>query len=325
MAVAGVLLGAISLAIMTFADGLLLWVVARTALGFGGGLLLPGMRRAATVLDPEHAGENLGRLIVGEVIGFTIGPVIAAVLVQIGGIRLPFAVMAVGLFAFVPFVARLPDDEGRTTDHVEHSFDLLSLRRLQGALILVFGYFLLLGAFEAVVPLMIQDRGGGALETGIALTIFGVPIALVSTHAGRTADRVGGAKVAMVGMTVSAAVTVTYGFLPGIWPLVAVMLIAALADGYGFTAGQVAVSRAVTEQRQAGALGLMGAAEVLGAGLAALPAAALYGEFGSRTTWLAASAVSLVCLAIGGLRIRSTEPVTPTPPPVERHPPAPAV
>lgn len=325
MAVGGVVLGTAALVVMTFADDITLWVAARAALGFGGGLMLPGIRRAATVLDPARAGENLGRLIVGEVIGFTLGPVVAAVLVEVGGIRLPFVVTAIGMALFVPFVARLPDDGGRRTARVEHSFDLLTLRRLQGALVLVFGYFLLLGAFEAVIPLMFQDRGGGALETGVAFTIFGVPIALVSTHAGRTADRLGGAKVAMVGMSVAAAVTATYGFIPGIWPLVSVMLIAAIADGYGFTAGQVAVSRAVTEERQAGALGLMGAAEVLGAGLAALPAAAIYEASGARATWLAVAGASLVCLAVGGIRVRGTEPVTEVAPPVDRHPPAPAV
>lgn len=325
MAVSGVMLGAAALVVMVFADTITLWVAARAALGFGGGLLLPGIRRAATVIDPARAGENLGRLIVGEVIGFTIGPVVAAVLVEIGGIRLPFIVTAIGMLIFVPVTARLPDDQGRRTGRVEHSFDLLRLRRLQGALTLVFGYFILLGAFEVVIPLLFQDRGGGVLETGLAFTIFGVPIALVSTHAGRTADRLGGAKVAMIGMTVAAGVTASYGFIPGIWPLIAVMTVAAVADGYGFTAGQVAVSRAVPEERQAGALGLMGAAEVLGAGLAAIPSAVLYETSGVRTTWLVIAGASLACLGIGALRIRGTDPIISTPPPTERHPPAPTM
>lgn len=325
MAVTGIAMSAVALLAMVFAEGVWLWVLARSALGFGGGLLLPGLRRAATVLDPPNAGRNLGRLIVGEVVGFTLGPVVAAVLVEVGGIRLPFIVAAVGLFIFVPFVARLPDDPGYRTERVTHSFDLLSRRRLQGALTLVFGYFLVLGAFEAVIPLMFKDRGGGALETGIAFTTFGLPIALVSTHAGRTADRIGGAKVAMVGMTVSSAVTLAYGFVPGIWPLVAVMLVAAVADGYGFTAGQLAVSRAVPEHRQAGALGLMGAAEVLGAGLAALPAAAIYEAAGARTVWVWVALTSLGCLALGGLRIRGTEPVRLSGPTAKPHPPAPAI
>ena len=78
------------------------------------------------------------------------------------------------------------------------------------------------------------------------------------------------------------------------------------------------------EKRQAGALGLMGAAEVLGAGIAALPAAALYGEFGATTTWVTVASASLVCLGIGALRIRGTEPVTRARPKTP-HPPAPTI
>lgn len=325
MAIAGILLSAAALLVMAIADAVAVWVLARAALGFAGGLLLPGIRRAATVLDPDKAGENLGRLVVGEVLGFTLGPVVAAALVEVGGVRAPFWAFAIGMLLFTPFVMRLPQDEGRQTARTRNPLELLRYRRLQGALVLIFGYFFLIGAFESVIPVMFQDRGGGALEAGIAFTIFGIPVAAVSPHAGRLADRIGGAPIAIVGMGVSAALTITYGFLPGIWWLVAVMVVIGVADGYGFTAGQVAVSLAVPEERQAGALGLMGAAEVLGAGVAALPAAALYDAGGARPTWIAVSGASLVFLALGHLRIRGTEPVNPAAgaldwTPVDTHP-----
>lgn len=312
MAVAGIALSSAALVVMALADTAGLWVASRAALGFAGGLLLPGLRRAATVLDPQRAGENLGRLIVGEIIGFVIGPIFAAMLAEAGGIRLPFVVFGIGMAAFLPFVARLPADQGRRTRRARQSADLLGYRRLQGALTLIFGYFFLIGAFEAVLPLMVVDRGGGAMETGIAFTIFAIPIAFVSTRAGRTADRLGAARVATVGMGISALASISYGLIPGIWPLVAVMTVAGIADGFGFTAGQVAVSRAVPEERQAGALGLMGAAEVLGAGIAALPAAAMYEAWGAGPTWIATGAASLVLLLIGHLRLRGTEPVSPS-------------
>lgn len=320
MAIGGVVLSAAALLVMVFADTVALWVAARAALGFAGGLLLPGIRRAATVLDPARAGENLGRLVVGEVIGFTLGPVAAAGLVTIGGIRAPFLAAAVGLFAFIPFVARLPEDDGRRTTRTRNSLDLFGYRRLQGALLLVFGYFFLIGAFESVMPLMFQDRGGGALEAGIAFTFFGIPIALVSPHAGRVADRIGGAPVAIAGMAISAVLTLSFGFVPGLWGLVAVMMIIGVADGYGFTAGQVTVSRSVPEERQAGALGLMGAAEVLGAGVSALPAAAVYEAGGARPTWTAVSLASVVFLALGYLRLRGSTPANPAAGPVDWTP-----
>jgi len=309
MAIAGTVLSIGGLLLMVVADTLAVWTLARGVLGFAGGMLMPGIRRAVTVLDPDRAGENLGRLVIGEVAGFTGGPVVAAVLVEVGDLRLPFLVFAVVVALFVPFVVRLPADTGRKTERTVSAFGLLRIRRLQGALILVFGYFLLIGAFESVVPLMFKDRGGGALETGAAFTLFSIPIVLVSKHAGRVADRSSGATVAAIGMGVSAGFSALYGVVPGIWLLIGSMVAVGVADGYGFIGGQVAVSRSVPEDRQAAALGLMGAAEVAGAAVWAYPAAALYEAGGARATWFTTSAVSLALLGLGWSRLQGTRPV----------------
>lgn len=320
MATIGIALSAIALLVMVVADDVLVWALSRGALGFAGGLTMPGLRRAATVLDPENVGENLGRLVVGEVIGFILGPVISAGLVEVGGIRAPFAVFAIGMVLFLPFVMRLPRDRGKLDESGRtNSFDLLKVRRLQGSLILVGGYFILIGAFESILPVMFQDRGGGSTETGLAFTALALPIALVSPLAGRTADRLGPPRVAMTGMTVVGVAATFYGFLPGLLLPIILMAGAGVADGFGFTAAQVAVSRSVPEDRQAGALGLMGATEVLGAGVAALPAAMLYGSYGARVAWAVTGVTMLLVLAIGWLRLRGTEPATaPTPVP-SRH------
>ena len=89
-----------------------------------------------------------------------------------------------------------------------------------------------------------------------------------------------------------------------------------MADGFGFTAVQVAVSRAVPEERQAGALGLMGATEVAAAGLAAIPSAALYEGLGEEWTWVIVSAITLMIVVVSGLLIRGTSPVTSVAPPL---------
>ncbi len=310
MATIGTIISAVALFMMVVADSILVWSLSRAAVGFAGGLIVPGVRRAVTVLDPDRVGENLGRLVVGEVLGFVLGPAIAAGFVAVSGIRAPFLVFAIGTALFIPFVMRLPADSGsKDADAGKTSLDLLRNRRLQGALILVFGYFMLIGAFESVLPIMFKDRGGGAVFTGIAFTAFAIPMALVSPRAGRFADRVGAAKVATTGIAVVGLSAMSYGFLPGLILLTIVMGLAGIADGYGFTASQVAVSRAVPEHRQAGALGLMGASEVLGAGLAAIPAAALYGRFGAEVVWPIIGGSTLLVVLIGHLRLRGTEPV----------------
>lgn len=311
MATAGIALSAAAMVVMVFARDLAVWILSRAALGFAGGLILPGVRRAASVRDPARAGENLGRMVVAETTGFIFGPTLTALLVWVGGIRLPFAVFAAAMLLFLPVAMRLPPDRGlldvsgRAT-----SFDLLRGRRLQGALTIVGGYFMMIGAWEAVLPVMFADRGAGAALTGITFTMVALPIMLVGTRAGRLADRVGPVRVTMAGLIAVSLSTMTFGVIPGVIPIAGVMMLVGFADGYGFTAAHAVVARAVPEQRQAAALGLMGAAEVAGAAVAALPAALMYDRLGSGPTWAAVGVTVLVLVVAGWFRIRGTVPVS---------------
>ena len=311
MATVGIVLSAAAMGVMVFAVDLGVWVLSRAALGFAGGLILPGVRRAASVLDPVRAGENLGRMVVAETTGFIFGPVMTALLVWLGGIRAPFAVFAAAMLLFLPVALRLPPDRGLLDEaRRATSFDLLSVRRLQGALIMIGGYFMIIGAWEAVLPVMFADRGAGAVMTGIAFTMVALPIILVGRRAGRLADRVGPVRVAMAGLVAVSLVTMTYGLIPGVIGVAAAMVVVGFGDGYGFTAAHAVVARAVPEQRQAAALGLMGAAEVAGAAVSALPSAWLYQSFGPGPTWVLVGLSVLVLVAVGWLRIRGTVPAS---------------
>ncbi|RZV46381.1 MAG: MFS transporter, partial [Acidimicrobiales bacterium] len=170
--------------------------------------------------------------------------------------------------------------------------------------------FCLIGAWESVMPVMFADRGGGPLATGIAFTLLGIPMIMFSTTAGRTADRVGPPLVAAGSLTIIAISTMFYGFINPIPVLVGFQGLMGVADAFGFTANQVAVSRAVPEDRQAAALGLMGSVQVLGAGLFAFPAAALYQSTDEETTWVVVGAVMLVIIGLGVARLRGTAPAT---------------
>jgi len=298
MVVTGVLVALGALVVMSLADGVVTWILARAAFGFAGGMVLPGVRRAAAVADPERVGENLGRLVMGEISGFLLGPIAAGVIAQVGGIRAPFVAFALVYAVFLPFAARLPADQGQIdTSGRRLPLDLLGIRRLQGALVLVAGYFGFVGAFEAVIPVMYADRGASALTTGLVFSSFAVPIVVLGPRAGRVADRVGPSRVATMGIAAVAVSASFYGFLPGYILPAMLMALAGVGDAFGFTAVQVTVARSVPEDRQAGALGLMGATEVLAAGCMAVPAAVLYHTVGARWMWVLASAATLAIVA----------------------------
>ncbi len=307
MATAGLVMATLALLVMALADDVVTWTLCRGLLGFGGGLVFPALRRAASVFDPERVGENLGRMITGEVVGFTLGPLGAALLARVWGIRAPFVVLAVALALFWPLVVRLPADRGRQ-DEARHSnpLGLLRRRRLQGGLLLVGGYFFLIGGWESVLPVMLQDRGGGALHTALAFTVMSVPVGLVGPLAGRTADRLGPVRVTATGVSIVGVALMAYGWAPGLAVPIGALAGLGVICSFGFTGGQVVVSRAVPEDRQAAALGLYGATEVLGAGVIALPAAALYDRAGAGLTWLSIGVAMLASVLIGLLLIRGT-------------------
>jgi len=298
MVVTGVVLALGALVVMSTADHVVTWIAARAVFGFAGGMVIPGVRRAAAVADPERVGENLGRLVMGEISGFLLGPIASGVIAQVGGIRAPFIALALVYALFLPFAARLPPDNGQLDLSGRRlPLDLLGIRRLQGALVLVAGYFGFVGAFEAVIPVMYADRGASALTTGLMFSTFAVPIVLLGPRAGRVADRVGPSRVATLGIAAVATSASLYGFLPGYVLPALLMGLAGVGDAFGFTAVQVTVARSVPEDRQAGALGLMGATEVLAAGCMAVPAAVLYHAVGARWMWLLASAATLAIVA----------------------------
>lgn len=308
MASSGVAIAAVALAAMAAAEDMALWVAARAALGFGAGLAMPVLRRAAAVMNPDRVGENLGRMVIGEVGGYMIGPMVAAAFVETLGIRAPFVAFAVGMAAFLPFVRRLPPDRGAIDAHNLSSFGLLRRRRLQGALLVVAGYFAMIGAWEAVMPIMFKDRGGGSLVVGITWTLLALPVLVLSPTAGRLADRVGPPRVAVIGTGMTALGAMLFGVMPGlVWPVV-LMFGMGVFDTFGFTGARVAVSRAVHEERQAAALGLMGAVEVLSAGATALPSAVVYDSSGAGITWALIGGFGLTVVLAGAARFRGTEP-----------------
>lgn len=303
---------AIALFAMAVTDGLVLWVALRGAVGFAQGLIAPGVKRAAAVHDPDRVGENLGRLVVGDMSGFLLGPIGAAIVAQWFGFNAPFVALGLLMLAFLPFAARLPEDRGAVDETGrKNSFDLLRLPRLQGALLLVVGYFCLIGAWEAVMPVAFADRGATPLITGLSFGLFGLPMIILSPLAGKTSDRVGPPLVAQAALIVIAFGTMTYGFIGPLVGLIAMQGVLGIADAFGFTAVQVAVSRAVPADRQAAALGLMGGTQVLAAGLFAFPAAALYQQTSEKVTWVFVGWLMLALIGMSVLRLRGTQPVSP--------------
>lgn len=300
--VAGVLANVVGLLMMAFGTSLVPLLAGRLVSGLGIGASLPAIRRIVILADPDNLGQNLGRLLSADVFGFATGPAISAALVGTFGLASPFLVVSAFTLAIIPFalavtVVETPDETGQRL-----ALDLLRNRVVAGAVVLGSAVFLMIGAFDALWDVVHEDLATADWLANIGITLFAIPLVVLGPTSGRLAQRIGPFRIGAAGLVAGAAFMFIYGQLPtGGW-IFAIAMMHAVTDGMTVASSGVAISLAVPEQRQAGAQGLMGAAQSLTAGIAAPVIAGLY-EGPGRAVAYGAAAVGMVVLVVIGVAL----------------------
>jgi DHA1 family multidrug resistance protein-like MFS transporter len=299
------------------ATGTELWhfVVGRALLGMGGGMIIPGARRVAINLDPERMGANLGMLGSFQLSGFIAGPAIAAVLNELLGLRAPFVAMAFLTAAAALLTGRLPADTGALTTEKRIVSGLLRLPRMRAAMCMTTAFFVMVGTWESLWAVMLTDLGSPTWVIGFTLSITSLPMIALGPRAGRLAQERGALKVAAAGLVITVPCMAGYGVLTSVTLLVLLSLVQSIGDSFAAPASRVAAAVASPPDQHASAQGLLGATEVLVAGIVALPAAASYEHLGAGPTW-AGAAVIMVGFMVAGLTIdrRATQGAAPARP-----------
>ncbi len=294
----GVVANFFGLLLMAFGTSLAPLLLGRIVSGVGIGAAHPAIRRLVILSDPENLGQNLGRLLSASVFGFAFGPAVSAVLVGPFGLAAPFLVVAVTNIAIFPFTAAVTITE--KIDETGHrlALDLLRSRVVAGAVLLGAAVFLMIGTFDALWDVVHEDLGTNDWVANLGITLFAAPLIIFGPFGGRLAQRIGPFRVGAVGLSIGAAFIFTYGQLPsGEW-IFTVGLIHAMSDGLTLTAPGVAIAMAVPEERQAGAQGVMGAAQALTAGITAIVVGSLYDNSGRAIAYGTAAAAMVLVIAI---------------------------
>jgi len=196
---AGLALTALALALGALAPTFPLLLTARVLQGFAGGLVYgtaPGIVTLAAA--PDARGRALGFLNAGIGVGFTIGPLVAGVLVAHLGWRSTFYVrvpIALGVFGWA--LVGLPAARGAATRLVAAADVLRRAVLAPGALAFVanasiFSVWLLAPFYLVLV------RGLDAATAGLLFTLTPLGTAAAASLAGLAADRLG-ARAPMVG------------------------------------------------------------------------------------------------------------------------------
>lgn len=293
---AGIVISLLGAAWMCVASELWAWVAARTVLGFGAGCVRPAIRRLAFIQDPSKAGENLGKLAAWEMVGFLIGPVLASLMFEFGGLRAPFVLVTVLLLALVPFIVRT-EVPGADNPLPRAMRTLIKRPAMQACIAMGVAFYIAIGVFDAIWALFMADMGASQLFIGVTMSLFTLPMILIAPWAGSFASRQHVLGVVTVTMTVAMGCMVFYGLLESIWWMCIPMLVHAIVDAISMPATQLAVGYASGESALAAGQGLFGAVGLVVAAFASIGSGAVYQAYGAEGLWFGAAAAMALCIA----------------------------
>ncbi len=293
----GLVCMAVAMVAMAVATELWQFIAARGLLGLGIGSMLPAVRRIVIAADPQRVGANMGTMGAFDLAGFFIGPLIAAGLAEVAGLRAPFLALALITAGFVPSVARLSLDPGTTTTTERRVLRvLLADNGIRAMLISAVGWFAMIGAFESVWAIMLTDQGAPTWLIGVTMSIILLPMMIIAPFSGPWAQRLGPLRTTGAGVLVSAPCVLAFGFIGPLWAFIAVAVVQGLADAIVFPSTQVGVALAADKELAASAQGLQGASLELTAGTVALFAGGIYQNYGR--SWLFAGITVLMLIGV---------------------------
>lgn len=277
------------------------FVIGRFLMGMGAGMAIPAIRRIVVVTDPEHLGENMGRGLSIEVGGFAVGPIISAVTVDTFGLAAPFLIIATLLAMMALVIWRIHIHETPAEDRTTERFaiDLLKIRPLLGAIMIGLALFLMIGTFDPLWVVMMDDLHAPNWVANVGIAIFGLPFILFGTLGGRIAQRHGPFRVSALGLILGAGYMTIYGFLGRPYLMLGIGVTQSIVDSLTVTGTGLAVAQVAPIERQAGASGLLGGMQTLTGGIAASLAGVTYEHFGQAVAFTTTAVVMVLMVTTG--------------------------
>ena len=297
----GMVLNIVGLMAMAAGKTVVVLMLARIVMGLGAGCAQPALRRIIILADPDNLGSNIGRLLAADVAGFAAGPAISAILVGPFGIPAPFLVIAAATVACIPIIMRVKVNETVLADQppARFAFDLLRNRAYVGAVCFGAAVFLMIGTFDSLWVLVLDDLRTADWIANLGITLFALPLIFLGSIGGRMSQRVGPFRIGTIGLLAGAGFMFAYGRLPTGGAMFVVSMVHAFSDGMTVSSSGVAVGMIAPKVRQAGAQGLLGGVETLVGGIAAIVAGRLYQSDGRATAYTACAIGMVVLVGIG--------------------------
>jgi MFS family permease len=304
---AGLALSALAFVLGALAPAFAALLGARVVQGVAGGLVYGTAPALATLaVAPRARGRALGFLNAGIAVGFTIGPLVAGVLVERFGWRAIFVVRApLAALALVWALAALPAWRGSAATPMVAPADMLRGAVLRPSVIAFLANAGIFAVWLLAPFYLVSARGLDVATGGALFTLTPLGTAVAAPVAARVAERLGAAAPIVAGLAVEAAGLALLARASADTPLPEIA-VALFAAGFGLGLFQVpnmiAVMAAFGPAQQGAAGGTAFLARTLGV---VFGVATLAQVFGARRLTAGAAAAYGDCflLAAGGVAV----------------------
>ncbi len=309
-----VIWGLIALGVVSLIFGLLKSVypldLARFVQGGAGALIWSGA--LAWLIDsyPEDKrGQVIGTALGTAVAGALLGPALGALAAQIGTepVFAGVFVVAIGLAAIA---TRFPETTPSDPQPLREVLRCLADRRLIEAAIFVSSPSLMFGAVDVLVPLRIDDLGGGHALIAIGFIGGAAVESVLAPVAGHLSDRVGRRAPYVLGMAVCAVAMVIFAFAGSLAIVIVALLVTSVGAGLCFAPAMTLISDRAeeTDLHQGYAVGVSNMAWAAAQVLGGIAGAALAGVTGDGAPSIAI-AVILVATIAYAFHVLAAEPL----------------
>jgi MFS family permease len=297
--IGGLLLLGCSSLVFGLAQEIALLDAARFAQGVSGALIWSGaLTWLITTAPPERRGSVIGTALGTAVAGALVGPILGAIAAEIGTGAVFGAVLGIAML-LAGFASRLPEAGPPERQPLREVAATMLTRPILTATAFVAIPSLMFGAVEVLVPLRIDELGGGhvaiaggfiagaALEAGLAPVV------------GRYSDRVGRRIPFVIGIGICACAMIALAAAQALGPVLGALILAALGAGVCFAPALTTLSETadLSGLHQGFAAGLSNMAWAAGQTAGALAGGGVASAAGYALPSLAIAALLLVTSA----------------------------
>ncbi len=297
--IGGLLMLGVSSLVFGFAREIVLLDAARFAQGIAGALIWSGaLTWLITSAPPERRGSIIGTALGTAVAGALVGPVLGAVAAEVGTEAVFSTVLGISVL-LAAIAARMPEPAPPERQPLREVGATMLSRPVLTATAFVAVPSVMFGVAEVLVPLRIDELGGGHVAIAGGFIAGAALEAGLAPIAGRYSDRVGRRIPFVSGIGICACAMVLLAMAHALEPVLAALILASLGAGVCFAPALTTLSETadLSGLHQGFAAGLSNMAWAAGQTVGAVAGGGLAGATGYAAPSLAVAALLMLTAA----------------------------